>query len=116
MNWQYNDKECDTLDSNVYGFVYVITCIKNNREYIGKKCVSKGTKWQSYYGSSAELRADIKEYGKDSFHREILYFAESQRELTYLEARTQFERRVLESDKYYNSNILGKFYKKWHKK
>ena len=114
--WKYDDESITSLPESCYGFVYKITCMQNNRIYIGKKCCSKGVKWQSYYGSSAELKADIKQYGKDSFRREILYMCESQRELTYLETKTQFELGVLESDTYYNSNILGKFYKKWHLK
>ena len=60
---------------------------------------------QDYYGSSDALNKDIERYGKDKFHREILYCCKSKAECNYIEAREQFARRVLESDQYYNGHI-----------
>jgi len=51
------------------------------------------------------LNEDVVALGKDSFTREILFFCKSRAECSYIEARTQFERRVLESDDYYNGQI-----------
>ena len=61
--------------------------------------------WQEYYGSSDTLNLDIQKYGKDKFRREILYYCQSKAECSYIEAREQFARRVLESDQYYNGHI-----------
>jgi hypothetical protein len=58
-----------------------------------------------YYGSSIELNKDVETLGKDKFTREILFFCKSKAECSYIEAREQFTRRVLESDDYYNGQI-----------
>lgn len=127
--WTYQNEEITELPEDCVGFVYVITNLTNNRKYIGKKLakfskttyktvkLKNGTKkkkrirskinsdWQEYYGSSVELTADIAKLGIDKFTREILYYCKSKSECTYIEARTQFERKVLESDEYYNGQI-----------
>jgi hypothetical protein len=61
--------------------------------------------WQQYYGSSTELTADIEKLGTENFTREILYYCASKSECSYIEAREQFSRRVLESQDYYNGHI-----------
>lgn len=61
--------------------------------------------WQTYYGSSPNLTADIQALGTDKFTREILYFCKTKAEMSYIEAREQFERKVLETDEYYNGII-----------
>jgi hypothetical protein len=48
---------------------------------------------------------DVEALGKDNFTREILYWCTSKAELSYLEAREQFNRHVLETDEYYNGII-----------
>jgi len=126
MTWTYGIKTftSDDIDGN-YGFVYIITNTVNDRKYIGKKWFwslrkkkIKGKKrakrvklesdWKDYYGSSAELLADIEKYGKDNFKREILVLCKTKGDTSYHEARLQFEFRVLESDEYYNSWIICK--------
>lgn len=102
-------------DINVIGFIYIIKNNTNNRYYIGKKTIDKGTEYQKYWSSSQELKNDIKQLSKDSFTRTIIDVAYNQRELTYKEAKYQFIFNVLEDDKSYNKNILGKFYKKQSK-
>lgn len=113
--WKWNtqtiEKSTD-LPVNAYGFIYIVTNTITNKKYLGKKALNKGTRWQSYYGSSDLIKQDIKTYGKESFSREIIHVAYSQRELTYYETKLQFIYEVLESDAWYNSNILGRFYKK----
>jgi Putative endonuclease segE, GIY-YIG domain len=124
MTWTYGIKIFDSEDiDNNYGFVYIITNTINNRKYVGKKWFwssrkkkIKGKKrakrvklesdWKDYYGSSAELRADVEKYGKESFKREILVLCKTKSDATYHEARLQFEMRVLESDEYYNKWIF----------
>ena len=123
MTWTYQGKEVEELPQDVVGFVYIITNTTNDRQYIGKKLAKfsrtkpplKGKKnrrrtkvesdWRDYYGSSDELNEDIKRIGRDSFKREILFYCYSKSELSYIEAREQFNYRVLESDKYYNGHI-----------
>ena len=121
--WTYEEKPINELPDDVVGFVYQITNTTNDRMYIGKKLAKfkrsrkplKGRKnkrrykvdsdWQDYYGSSDELTIDIKKLGKEHFKREILFYCYSKAELSYVEAREQFARKVLESDNYYNGHI-----------
>lgn len=127
--WTYNNEIVETLPDDCVGFVYEITNLTNSRKYIGKKLakfsktsvktitLKNGTKkkkkirskidsdWQDYYGSSIELNKDIETLGKENFTREILYFCNSKALCSYIEAREQFSRRVLESDAYYNGQI-----------
>ena len=123
MTWTYQGTEVKELPQDVVGFVYIITNTTNDRQYIGKKLAKfsrtkpplKGKKnkrrtkvesdWKDYYGSSDELNEDIVQLGKDNFKREILFYCYSKSELSYIEAREQFNYKVLESDKYYNGHI-----------
>ena len=129
MSWLYNNQLVDQLPEDCVGFVYLITNTTNGRMYIGKKLAkfSKTTQrtvklkngnkkkkkirtkvdsdWRDYYGSSPELTKDVEQLGKDKFTREILYYCKSKAECSYVEAREQFSRRVLESKDYYNGHI-----------
>jgi len=123
MEWTYKGNVIDSLPDNCEGFVYVITNTVNGKQYIGKKYAKstktrpplKGKKnkrrtkvesdWRDYWGSSDHLTKDIENLGKEKFTREILYICPSRGIASYLEAREQFERRVLESDNYYNGII-----------
>jgi hypothetical protein len=129
MTWTYQGQVVEELPEDCIGFVYNITNTVTGRQYIGKKLakfskttyktvkLKNGNKkkkkirskidsdWQEYYGSSVELSKDIDTLGKDKFSREILHYCKSKSECTYIEARTQFERKVLESDDYYNGQI-----------
>ena len=129
MTWLYQDQIIDILPEDCVGFVYLITNNTNSRKYIGKKLAkfSKTTQrtvklkngnkkkqkirtkvdsdWRDYYGSSPELTKDVEQIGKENFTREILYYCNSKSECSYIEAREQFSRRVLESKDYYNGHI-----------
>src|SRR5210317_530970 len=123
MQWTYQGKTINEIPEEYEGFVYLITNITTGQKYIGKKLAKfkttkpplkgkknkrRGTKesdWRDYWGSSDHLNADVKELGPDKFTREILYYCNSRGLMSYLEAREQFERRVLESDEYYNGII-----------
>ena len=72
---------------------------KNKRRY------KVDSDWRDYYGSSDELTIDVNKLGKENFKREVLFFCNSKAELSYVEAREQFARKVLESDDYYNGHI-----------
>jgi len=127
--WKYNNIIVEELPEDCVGFVYLITNKANQRMYIGKKLakfakttyktitqkngVKKKKKirskidsdWIEYYGSSIELNKDIETLGKENFDREILFYCKSKAECSYIEAREQFGRKVLESDDYYNGQI-----------
>jgi hypothetical protein len=113
MTWLYQNTPVETLPEECVGFVYLITCNLTGRKYIGKKLAkfSKTTyktvkqKNGIKYGSSPELTSDIEKLGTKNFTREILYYCNSKSECSYIEAREQFSRRVLESRDYYNGHI-----------
>jgi len=123
MSWTYQGKEITSIPDEYEGFVYLITNLTDNRKYVGKKLAKfkttkpplKGKKnkrrgykesdWQTYWGSSDRLNEDVQKLGEDKFTREILYFCKSRAEMSYIEAREQFDRRVLETDEYYNGII-----------
>ena len=119
----YKGEIVNEIPVGYIGFVYLITNLSNNRKYVGKKLAQfkksrpplKGKKlkrkytvesdWKDYWSSSDNLKADVETLGKEQFSREILYWCTSKAELSYLEAKEQFDRRVLETDDYYNGII-----------
>ena len=121
--WLYKGKVIDTLPEDCEAFVYLITNNTNDKKYVGKKLAKfkttkpplKGKKnkrrgykesdWQSYWGSSDNLKEDVEALGEDKFTREILYYCPSRGVASYIEAREQFERKVLLRDDYYNGII-----------
>lgn len=129
MSWLFESLVVESLPEDCAGFVYEITNKLTGRKYIGKKLarfkrttyrvvkLKNGNKkrkkirgsidsdWQTYYGSSPELSKDIEQLGIENFSREILYYCKTKSECSYIEAREQFSRRVLESDDYYNGHI-----------
>lgn len=133
--WFYNDIVVEALPDDCVGFVYLITNLTNNRKYVGKKLakfskttyrvvkLKNGTKkkkkirgkvdsdWKTYYGSSIELLADITQLGSDKFKREILHYCNAKAVCSYIEAKEQFDRKVLESTDYYNGIISLKVHK-----
>ena len=130
MVWLYENTQIETLPEDCVGFVYLITNKLSGRKYIGKKLAKfskttykvvklkngnkKRTKirskidsdWQLYYGSNDQLNKDIAELGADNFTREILFYCTSKATCSYIEAREQFNHKVLESDDYYNGQIV----------
>tara|TARA_Y100000385_G_scaffold253187_1_gene277141 strand:- start:911 stop:1333 length:423 start_codon:yes stop_codon:yes gene_type:complete len=123
MSWYYKDNLITELPEDCEAFVYLITNLTNDRKYVGKKLAKfkttkpplKGKKnkrrgykesdWRTYWGSSDHLNNDVAELGEEKFKREILYYCPSRGVASYIEAREQFERRVLETDDYYNGII-----------
>lgn len=122
LNWIYKDNEfsdSEILDN--YGFVYQITNLQTGKKYIGKKFfysqktkTVKGKKkrykidsdWKTYFGSNTEIQNDVKLLGTDLFKREILFLCKTKGECGYIEAREQFDKKVLESNDYYNTWIM----------
>lgn len=124
--WYYQGEIIeDFLDKEFVGFVYVITNKITNKKYIGKKIFWKSRKyktkpkrrlvssdWKTYYGSSKYLIADIEEYGKDNFDREILHMCKSKGDMSYMEIIEQINRKVLFGDDYYNGIINCRIHQK----
>ena len=129
MTWLHENILVESLPENCIGFVYLITNTISGRKYVGKK-LSKFSKtsykvvklkngkkkrkrikskvdsdWQTYYGSNVELNKDVETLGVEKFTREILYYCKSKAECSYVEAREQFNRKVLETTDYYNGQI-----------
>ena len=126
--------EFDEIKENV-GFVYLIENLDTGRKYIGKKLLWKPKRvtkkdpktgkvrkdaktgkpmmkltkvesdWRDYFGSSAELLADVSALGADRFSRKILKLSKTKGQLSYDELQEQMDRRVLQSEGYYNGII-----------
>ena len=120
----------DDIGDN-YGFVYRITNTTSSKSYIGRKYfvqkrkpkggkrrVTSESNWKQYYGSSDELKQDIRRDGKNTFKREILSLHRTLGRVNYEETKQLFLHNVLAvklddgSPAYYNSNILGRYYRK----
>ena len=120
----------DDIDGK-FGFVYRITNIQTGKQYIvrkyfvqkrkpkgGKRKVTSESDWKKYYGSCPELKEDIKKFGKNIFKREILSLHTSVGKTNFEETRQLFLHNVLtekltdDTPAYYNSNILGRYYRK----
>lgn len=133
MTWHYQNTPVETLPEECIGFVYLITNNLSGRKYIGKKLAkfSKTTyktvkqkngikkkkkirtkidsDWREYWSSSDELKKDIAFFGQDNFTREILKYCTSKNELSYYEAKYQFDYDVLlDESRWYNGWISVK--------
>jgi hypothetical protein len=131
----------ENFDSTQYeGYIYMTTNLETNRSYIGKKnffhktnvklgkkelanlpvtrgrtkqtkLVVKPSDWKTYYGSSQEIKEDLKKYPKDKFVRVLLKLCKSKKSLTYYENKYLFQYGVLEDPKQWiNDNIQGRFF------
>ena len=130
--WLYKGTTFTSDDiGNFFGYVYRITNTQNGRQYIGRKYfyqkrkpkggkrrITSESDWKRYYGSSDELKRDVKEFGKDSFRREIISLHETLGKVNYEETKQLFLHNVLMealddgTPMYYNSNILGRYMRK----
>ena len=130
--WTYLERPFtsdDVLD--YYGFVYNITNLTNQRQYIGRKYfwqfrTPKGKKrkvksesdWKKYYGSCPELKEDVGRLGKSNFSRHILSLHKTKGKVNFEETRQLFLHNVLTESlddgtpAYYNGNILSRYYRK----
>lgn len=140
--WIYNvNNRVSTVDSphipeGAVGFIYMIKTY-SGKAYIGKKnlftkrkrkfgkkeaalitdkrkklweYVIKPSDWLTYIGSNKELQKDIAKGVK--YEKYILDFAFSKKQLSYLEEKQLYVNEVLESDKWYNDNISGRYFTK----
>ena len=130
--WLYEGKPFTTDDINDFlGYVYRIVNLQNGREYIGRKYfwkfrTPKGKKrkvksesdWKKYYGSCPELKEEIQQLGRQNFSRTILSLHKTAGKTNYEETKQLFTKGVLTEQlddgtpKYYNSNILSRYFRK----
>ena len=130
--WIYEGNPFTSDDiGDYYGFVYRITNTTNGKSYIGRKYfvqkrkpkggkrkVTSESDWKRYFGSSEELKQDIKRIGRSSFRREIISLHKTLGKVNYEETKQLFLHNVLMealddgTPKYYNSNILGRYMRK----
>lgn len=137
--WVYKGEEITSIEQvpeGAYGFVYHIVT-DEGREYIGRKnlftkrkrkfgkkeiaamtdkrlktyeYVNKESNWLTYTSSNIELNEDIK--NGTEITKYIVDFAFEKKQLSYLEEKSLWCNGVLEhGDKYYNSNISGRYFK-----
>ena len=106
-----------------FGFIYRITNTTNGKVYFGKKQIKRVKKlkplkgrrnkrhfdiesdWKTYTSSSNDINEDIILLGKNKFVFEIIKFCDSKFELSYYEAKIQFDHDVLLKEGYYNGII-----------
>lgn len=127
--WIFDNKELKEVPDGYIGMVYLITNLANGKQYVGKKQFHfrrtktvKGKKkktiiesdWQKYYGSNKELQEHVALYGEHKFRREVLHLCKNKSQMSYLELREQIDRRVLETDRFYNEWISVKVRKTKH--
>ena len=130
--WTYQGTTFTSNDINgQFGFVYRITNLQSGKQYIGRKYFTSSRKprgsrrkrtsesnWKAYYGSSKELTEDRKLLGNQAFRREILSIHGTLGKVNFEETRQLFLNNVLTESltdgtpAYYNSNILGRYYRK----
>ena len=132
--WTYKGTTFTSDDINdFFGYVYCITNLQTGRKYIGRKYfvqkrkprsgkgkrrVTSESDWKKYYGSSDELKGDLKKFGKGIFKREILSLHKTKGIVNFEETKQLFLNNVLTESlddgtpAYYNSNILGRYMRK----
>ena len=130
--WRFNGEIFESSDiQDNFGFVYLISCNKNNRKYWGRKYfwsyrtprgksrkAKSESDWKKYYGSCPELKSDIDIWGKASCDRRILSLHKTKGQCNYEETKQLFLNNVLieslddGTPAYYNSNILGRYMRK----
>lgn len=132
--WYYENKEYDETPEEYQGFVYLITELDTGKKYIGKKnfwrpkVLPKNSKrnrrirtrvesdWKKYFGSNKEVQALVESNGIENYKREILRLCQTKGEMSYYEAKLQFDNDVLLRDDYYNEFIGCKIHSRHLKK
>jgi hypothetical protein len=130
--WIYNGVPFTSSNiQDYFGFVYLIQNNLTGKKYIGRKYLwqfrtPKGKKrkvksesdWKNYYGSCPELKEDIDKLGRENFSRTILSLHKTKGKTNFGETSQLFKNDVLTESldngepAFYNSNILGRFYRK----
>lgn len=121
-HWLYNGEILQDAPEEYFGFVYLITNLKSNKKYVGRKyfgttrrvkvagkkrrkVIRKDSNWREYTGSSKFLNADIKKLGKKNFKFEILILGETKGQVNYLEENIHHRFHVSFKENFYNDCI-----------
>ena len=130
--WLFEDKEFNPSTEEIQweGFVYEILDTENGMKYIGKKnfwsvrrlkplkgktrrrVQKKESDWRTYHGSNEKIKELLKEGNSSRWKRTILRLCNSKGEMSYWEAKLQFDKNVLFDPKYYNEFIGLKIHSK----
>lgn len=133
VEWTYRKKNIEKIEDfkkGAVGFIYEIE-FSNGKKYLGRKALFhnrklpplKGYKrkrkvvvesdWKKYIGSpkDVDLKRELKNGTLKVKSRAILKVCETPWEMTYFETKYLFARDCILREEYYNSNILGKFYR-----
>lgn len=94
--------------TNNYGYVYKITCLVNGKVYVGSK--RSNVFIEDYWSSSCneEYWNDLKNFGKENFKREVLYWAKNKLDLEETEKKYILSENALASKGGYNLCITWK--------
>ena len=131
-DWTYNNKPFDSdIIKDYVGFVYEVYDTQTEMKYIGKKKFwsrvtrppLKGKKnkrrslkesdWQSYYGSSEEVKQLVENTGEWRFKRKIIRLCKTAGEMSYYEMKEQIDNDVLlKPEEYYNAFVGGKIHRR----
>lgn len=136
--WLYQGKEIQSIEDmpeGTIGFIYLLENARTGKKYIGKKAlyserrkaltkkekelpenkrrkwkyVKTEANWKDYNSSSKEVLEDIE--SGEVFFKNIIAFASSKTQLTYLEVKLQFVNEVLETEDWYNNNINSSWFR-----
>jgi hypothetical protein len=123
LDWEYEGTPFVGPIDDYEGFVYLIENLETNRKYIGKKCfwtrqmdrkkkhrVTRESDWKAYHGSNDELKEDVKNLPYVKFKRTILHLCYYKKQMSFNEEKEQWNRNVLLTDDYYNTNIGGRYF------
>lgn len=132
----------EDFPADTFGYIYMVTHVPSGLSYLGKKSlyhnvkrkltkkelaempvtrgrkvtteiVKKESDWKTYFGSAKPILTLIKDGKQEEFTRQILQLVPNKKLLTYYECKHLFTQGVLENpNKWFNDNILGKFYSK----
>ena len=130
--WTFNNKPFDSdVIKDYVGFVYEVYDTQTEMKYIGKKKFwsrvtrppLKGKKnkrrslkesdWQSYYGSSEEVKQLVENTGEWRIKRKIIRLCKTAGEMSYYEMKEQIDNDVLlKPEEYYNAFVGGKIHRR----
>ena len=111
--WLYDP----AFDPQDYASIVYRVTMPDGRYYIGKKSlwvlkdgkISRESDWQDYWGSSKDVKALVKEAGKQACTREVVRFCVSRGEASWLEAVLLIKGDCLLDPLCLNGNVLTTF-------
>ena len=87
------------------GYIYLTTCLSNNKKYVGRKTSSTFVK--DYFGSGVHLQNALKKYGTQNFKVEIIEEVDDKNDLIDREMYWIKYFNAVEDDNFYNHSPGG---------